>query len=105
MFVILIMGLIAGPGGVLVGIADGVARDRRGMRLGALAAVRAVLDELLGVVPGAAARRHGDGQEEAGDDGADEQAAEHLVRDQADDDRDHDRDQRRDPHLLERAAS
>ena len=103
MFVILIMGLIAGPGGVLVGIADGVARDRRGVRVGALAAVRAVLDQLLGVVPRAAAGGHRDGQEEAGHDRADEQAAEHLVRDQADDDRDHDRDQRRDPHLLERA--
>src|SRR5918992_4436269 len=42
-------------GGVLVGIADGVAGDRGLVRLGSLAAVVAVLDELLGVVPRAAA--------------------------------------------------
>src|SRR5919106_6908839 len=53
------------PGGVLVGVADGVAGDRRGVGLRTLAAVLAVLDQLLGVVPGAAARRHGDGEEEA----------------------------------------
>ena len=44
-------------GGVLVGVADGVAGDRGGVGLGALAAVLAVLDQLLGVVPGAAAGR------------------------------------------------
>src|SRR3954452_23983047 len=35
-----------GPGGVLVGIADGVARDRGLVGEGALAAERALLDEL-----------------------------------------------------------
>src|SRR5919106_345756 len=43
------------PGGVLVGVADRVAGDRRGMGLRALAAEGAVLDQLLGVVPRAAA--------------------------------------------------
>src|SRR5205823_14620378 len=37
-------------GGVLVGVADGVTRDRRRVRLRALAAVGAVLDQLLRVV-------------------------------------------------------
>ena len=78
MFVILIIGLIAGPGGVLVRVADRVAGDRGGVGLGALAAVGAVLDQLLRVVPGAAAGGHRDREEEAGDDRADQQAAEHL---------------------------
>ena len=69
-----------GARGVLVGIADRVAGDRRLVRVGALAAVVAVLDVFLGVVPGAAARRHRDGDEEAGDDGADQQAAERTER-------------------------
>src|SRR3954469_15687437 len=67
-----------GTRGVLVRVADGVAGDRRGMCLGALAAVGAVLDRLLRVVPGAAARGHRDREEEARDDSADQQAAEHL---------------------------
>ena len=82
MLATLIIGLIAGPGGVLVGIADRVAGDRRGMGLGALAAEGAVLDQLLGVVPGAAAGGHRDGHEEADDDHADQQAAERLDADQ-----------------------
>src|SRR5713226_9188732 len=41
---------------ILVGIADGVASHRRFMCVGALATEMAVLDVLLGVVPGAAAR-------------------------------------------------
>ena len=52
-----------GTRGVLVGIADGVAGHGRLVGIGALAAVMAVLDVLLGVVPGAAARRHGDRDE------------------------------------------
>ena len=87
MFATLIIGLIAGPGGVLVGVADGVAGDRGRVRLGALAAVLAVLDQLLGVVPRAAAGGHRDRGEEAHDDHADQQAAERLVGEQADDDR------------------
>ena len=104
MFVILIIGLIAGPGRVLVGIADRVAGDRGGVGVGALAAVEAVLDQLLRVVPGAAARGHRDREEEAGDDRADEQAAEHPRVDDADDDREGDRDQRRQEHRLDRRA-
>src|SRR5690242_2608475 len=79
---------------VLVRVADRVAGDRCGVRLRALAAVEAVLDRLLRVVPGAAARGHRDREEEPRDDRADEQAAEHLRLDDPDDDRDHDRDQR-----------
>src|SRR5947209_4188492 len=45
-----------GAGGILVGIADRVARHRRLVRLRTLAAVIAVLDILLGIVPRAAAR-------------------------------------------------
>ena len=74
MFVILIIGLIAGPAVSLYGsptvspVIDG------GVRLGALAAVGAVLDQLLRVVPGAAARGHRDREEETGHDRADQQA-------------------------------
>src|SRR5829696_2982056 len=53
-----------GAGGVLVGVADGVAGDGRCMGLGALAAVGPVLDQLLRVVPGAAAGGHRDREEE-----------------------------------------
>jgi hypothetical protein len=63
-------------GGVLVGIADGVAGHRRLVGVGALAAVMAVLDVLLGVVPGAAARGHRDGDEQAGHDHAEQHGAE-----------------------------
>ena len=79
MFATLIIGLMAGPGGVLERVADGVAGDRRGVGLGALAAVGAVLDQLLRVVPRAAARGHHHGEEQADDDDADQQAAERLV--------------------------
>ena len=76
MLVILIIGLIGRAGGVLVGIADRVAGHRGLVGVGALAAVMAVLDVLLGVVPGAAARGHLDGDEQAGDDGAEQHGAE-----------------------------
>ena len=80
MFVILIIGLIAGPAVSLYGIADGVAGDGGGVGLRALAAVGAVLDQLLRVVPGAAARGHRDREEEARHDRPDQQAAEHASR-------------------------
>src|SRR5947209_6279978 len=48
-------GVDRGSGGVFVGIADSIAGNCRGMRLSALAAVGAILDVLLGVVPGPAA--------------------------------------------------
>src|SRR6185312_3222589 len=60
-------------GGVLVGIADGVAGNRGLVGFGALAAVIAVLDILLGIVPGAAAAGHRNGYEQAGDDHAEQQ--------------------------------
>ena len=50
------------------------------MGIGALAAQVAVLDELLRVVPGAAARGHGDGHEQPGDDGAEKHRAERRKR-------------------------
>src|SRR3712207_7817359 len=52
---------------VLERVTDRVARDRRGVRIGALAAVGPVLDELLGVVPRPAARGHQHGDEQADD--------------------------------------
>ena len=88
MFATLIIGLIAGPGGVLVRVADGVAGDRRLVGQRALAAERAVLDQLLRVVPGAAAGGHRDGHEQADDDDADQQAAERLDGQESDDERD-----------------
>src|SRR5712691_1975901 len=63
-------------GGVLVRVADGVPGDGCGVSIGALAAVRTVLDQLLRVVPGAAARRHRDREEESRHDRPDQQAAE-----------------------------
>src|SRR3546814_6243688 len=48
------------------------------VRLGTLAAVMAVLDVLLRVVPRATTGGHRDRHEQAGDDGADQHAAEHL---------------------------
>jgi hypothetical protein len=73
--------------------------------VGALAAVLAVFDELLGVVPGAAAAGHADGQEETGDDRAHEHPAEHQVglvpEHQGDDDRREHRDGGRQHHLAD----
>ena len=74
----LIIGLIAGPGRIFVRIADGVAGDGGRVRGRTLAAVVAVLDVLLRVIPRAAAAGHRQGEEEAGDDRADEHAAHHL---------------------------
>src|SRR5690606_4979535 len=62
--------------GVLVRVADGVAGDGGLVGEGLLAAVDAGLDVLLGVVPGSTAGRHGDGDEDTGDDGADEHTTE-----------------------------
>ena len=73
------------------------------MRLGAFAAEMAVLDILLGVIPGAAAGRHRDGDEEAGDDRSHQQAAKGLrPEQQADDERHQHRQQRRQDHFLDR---
>ena len=98
-------------GGVLVGIADGVAGDGRLVRVRALAAVVAFLDVLLGVVPGAAAGGHRNRHEDTGDDRAHEHAAERLhararthqpVEQHDDDDWHQHRQQRRNNHFLDR---
>src|SRR5512135_1041146 len=87
-------------GGVLVGVADGVAGYRRLMGVGTLAAEVAVLDVLLRVIPGAAAGGHRDSDEEAGDYRADEHAADRLrAEDEADDYRGEHGEQGRDHHL------
>ena len=104
MFAILIIGLIAGPAVSLYGSPTVSPVTDGRVRLGALAAVGAVLDRLLRVVPGAAARGHRDREEEAGDDRADQQAAEHLGADDPDDDREADRDQRRREHRPDRRS-
>ena len=63
----------------------------------------AVLDVLLGIVPGAAAGRHRNGDEQTGDDGADQQTAERLrTKHQADDDGHGNRQDRRNHHFLDR---
>src|SRR5256714_5134381 len=51
-------------GGVLVGVPHRVSRHGRCVGLRALAAIVAVLDVLLGVVPGTPAGRHLNGQED-----------------------------------------
>ncbi|KIT70706.1 hypothetical protein PY02_00210, partial [Staphylococcus aureus] len=89
----------------------GVAGHGRLMGFRSLAAVIAVLDILLGIVPGAAARRHRNGDEQAGDDHAEQHRAhgrEALgpVGDRGDDEVDRDRaehrQQRRHDHFLDR---
>ena len=72
-----------GAGGVLVGIAHGVAGDGGLVRVGTFAAEVAFLDVFLGVVPGAAAGGHRDRDEQAGDDGAHQHAAQRLRAHQA----------------------
>src|SRR5690606_1746061 len=64
-----------GAGGVLVRVTHGVADHGCSVGLGTLAAVVAVLDVLLGVVPGAAAVGHRQRHHQAGRDHADEQPA------------------------------
>ena len=68
--------------GVLVRIADGVAGDGGSVRFRALTAEIAFLDIFLGVVPCAAAGRHRDSHENAGDDRADQHRAQSLERGQ-----------------------
>ena len=81
-------------GGVFERVADGIAGDRRLVRLGPLAAIEAVLDRLLGVVPGAAGVGHEDGEELADDDHARQVAAQGVRAEiDADQDRHDDRKQ------------
>ena len=100
-------------GRVLVGVADGVAGHGRLVGLRALSAVVAVLDVLLGIVPGAAAGRHRDGDEQAVDDHTEKHGTERregfaLAADPQDDeegdDRREHRQQRRHDHLADRGA-
>ena len=56
-----------GTGGILEGVAHSVADDGGLVAVGALAAMGAALDVLLGVVPGAAGVGHEHGHHEAGD--------------------------------------
>ena len=90
MLMILISGFTAGPAVSLYGsptvspVTAALCASR------ALAAVVAVFDVLLGVVPGAAAGAHRDGDEQAGDDGAHQHAAQRL---RAEHQADHDRHQ------------
>jgi len=65
-------------GGVFVRIADGVASNCSFVGIRALAATVADFDVLFGIVPGAAASRHRDGDEQARHDRAEEQAARRL---------------------------
>ena len=95
-------------GGVLVGVAHGVTGNGRLVRIAALLVQHAVavgeafFDQLLRVVPGAAACAHADGHEETGDDGAHQQATQRGRPEQhADRDRRHDRQQTRNDHLLD----
>src|SRR3954463_10091948 len=89
MLATLIIGLMAGPAVSLYGsptVSPGTdaswAEERLPSHspssLSSLAAVLAVLDQLLGVVPCATAGGHRDGYEEAHDDHADEQPAQRL---------------------------
>ena len=84
----LIIGLRAGPGGVLERVAHRVADDGRLVGVRAFAAVEPVLDQLLGVVPGAAGVGHEDRQELAREDDAGQEPAQGLdLKGQADDER------------------
>src|SRR5699024_2676273 len=75
-------------GGVLEGVTDGVPDDRRLVGGRSLAAVVAVLDDLLRVVPRAAGVREEDGHEGTARDGAGEEAGERAdTEGEADDDR------------------
>ena len=94
-----------GAGGVLEGVADRVADDRRLVGLGALAAVVAVLDVLLGVVPRPARVRQVVGHQLAGDDhGGQERAEGEVVDPEADDHRREHGEQRRRGQLAERGG-
>ena len=69
-------GVNRGASGVFVGIADGIACDGGGVGEGSFASVISFFDIFFSVVPSSAGGGHGDGDKEAGDDGADENSAE-----------------------------
>src|SRR5512140_689779 len=62
----------SGTCGILVRIADRIAGNGSLMGVAALAAMVAVFDKLLGVIPGAAAGGHGNGDKDPGNDGTDD---------------------------------
>src|SRR3989338_4107282 len=66
------------PCGVLIRIADGVASHSGFMRVASFTAKVSLFDILLRVIPCASAGRHGDGDEESGDDASDEETAQRL---------------------------
>src|SRR2546428_9866679 len=66
------------PCSVLVRVAHRVTGDGGGVGFGALATIVPVLDVLLRVVPGTAARGHLNGKEEPGHDAADQHSAERF---------------------------
>src|SRR4029453_1973995 len=81
-------------GGVLERVTDGVADDGRGVGVGTLAAVLAVLDHLLRVVPGATGVGQEDGHQGAGTDRTGQVAGQRTDAEaEADRDRRHDRQQ------------
>ena len=89
-------------GGVFVRVANGVAGHGCFVGFRALAAVVAVLDVFLGVIPGTAAGAHGNGHEQTGDDGAHQQAAQgRRPEDQADHNGRNNRQQAGDHHLFD----
>ena len=69
------LGVDGGAGGVLEGVAHGVANDGRLVGVAALAALGAGLNVLLGVVPQAAGVGHEQSQQQAADDIAQQEAA------------------------------
>ena len=69
------LGVDGGAGGVLEGVAHGVANDGRLVGVAALAALGAGLNVLLGVVPQAAGIGHEQSQQQAADDIAQQEAA------------------------------
>ena len=88
------------PGGVLAGVSDGVPGHRGGVGLGSLAAEVALLDVLLGVVPGGTAGCHLEGQEEPHHDRPDQEAAQcDRAQDEPDQDGSQYRDQAGQDHL------
>ena len=99
----LINGLSAGPGRVLERVADRVADDRGAVGIAALAAVVAVLDVLLGVVPRTTGVRQEVRHQLTGEDHRGEERAEGEVVDAEADDhgREH-REQRRRGELTQR---
>src|ERR1035437_6194150 len=92
-------------GGVVVRVTDSVTGHSGFVGLRALAAEMVVFDVLLGVVPGTAAGTHGNGDKQAGHDGAHQQAAQSgWAEQQADQNWHHHRQQTWDHHFFDRGC-